>query len=249
MKFLKLLKYEFLENIAPIVLINILLLVSLCVMSAYFKGHFDNLAWFGIFIVSIPIIMFVLFIFLLNIIIKTLYERLFAKEIYLTFSLPVSIDEILISKILISMLWLIISAFVICLWLCIEGGFVNFFGIIARNYISVILFTLFSLLSILKSVVLVLLVLSILHIGKIAKFRKIIGITLFFVISIIEATILAIILSISDIFVTLNNHSVFNPLSIQMQTSQIIFQFIAVILPIFVYYFLSRYLIKNKLEI
>lgn len=262
MKFFKLLKYEFLENIVSIALINILLLGLFYIMTIYLNGDIDDLSWiFGFVFALTPITIFFLFIFLLNIIIKTLYARLFNQEGYLTFSLPVSIDAILVSKILISMLWVSISAFVFCLWFVvgiIDNKFnviYNFFHIIIENYnlLDIVKFIMLGLCIISKPIVLVLLVLSILHIGKITRFKQIIGIVLFFVIWLAENFVsICLFMLINNIFPFDASYSPLSPISHMQGDNIALFitlHFIISILPTFVYYYLSRYLIKNKLEI
>ena len=259
MKFFKLLKYEFLENIASVALINVALLALLYIMRMCLNGNLNNSHWIvGVIIALAPVAILASSVFLLNIIIKTLYARLFSQEGYLTLSLPVSIDAILISKILTSMLWVLISVFVVWLWFVsvIDDRFhimYKFFRIIVENYtfLDILRFIVFALVFTLKPIVLVLFILSILHIGKITKFRQIIGIILFVVILLIENIFTGyLFIFVDDIF-----DFSFNPIYPlnQMQVDNVFLlislYFIISILPIFVYYCCSRYLIKNKLEI
>lgn len=257
MKFFKLLKYEFLENIASVALINIVLLILLYFMRFFIYSRTNDLHWIlGIFLSLSPIVIITSLVFLLNIIIKTLYSRLFSKEGYLTLSLPLSIDSILISKILISMLWVAISAFVFWLWLADIGDRFHFwhkiFRIILENYslFDILSFVAFCFIFVLKPIILVMLILSILNIGKINRFRKVIGILLFFVILSIEyISITSIYIIVDSIFGTSISPTIpFNP-NIETSIFEVILYLLIYMLPIFVYYFFSRYLIKNKLEI
>ncbi len=259
MKFFKLLKYEFLENISSIALVNSALLILLFVMRVYLNSDFSSMHWFvGVIVIIAPVAIFASLIFLITIIVRSLYSRLFGKEGYLTLSLPVSIDSILISKILISMFWVLISVFIVWLWLFIVVDsryniMQKIFFVISNNYnfLDIVRIIFLTLIFIIKPIVLLLFVLSILHIGKITKFKQFTGIILFMFILFIENIITNFIyVSINDTFYSMNPMVLFyGSIDYKEYSFMILIYFCISLLPIFVYYFLSRYLIKNKLEI
>lgn len=252
MKFFKLLKYEFLENIASVALINTVLFALLIVIKVYIDSDFN---WIIAIIISIiPIALFVSIVFLVTIVIRTLYLGLFSQEGYLTLSLPVSIDAILISKILISALWILISIFVVLLWLIFIAFAINDasyviqqFLLLISNYsfLEIIRILLLGIVLLIKPITLLLLVLSILHIGKIVRFRKLIGILLFMIILFIET------IAVNVLYLYIDSNMIDYMVFVRSLVDSISYyiNFFANLFVILIYYFLSRYLIKNKLEI
>lgn len=252
MKFFKLLKYEFLENIASVVLINTVLFALLIIIKVYIDSDFN---WIIAIIISIiPIALFVSIVFLVTIVIRTLYLGLFSQEGYLTLSLPVSIDAILISKILVSALWILISIFVVLLWLIFIAFAINDasyviqqFLLLISNYsfLEIIRILLLGIVLLIKPITLLLLVLSILHIGKIVRFRKLIGILLFMIILFIET------IAVNVLYLYIDSNMIDYMVFVRSLVDSISYyiNFFANLFVILIYYFLSRYLIKNKLEI
>ncbi len=252
MKFFKLLKYEFLENIASVALINTVLFALLIIIKVYIDSDFN---WIIAIIISIiPIALFVSIVFLVTIVIRTLYLGLFSQEGYLTLSLPVSIDAILISKILISALWILISIFVVLLWLIFIAFAINDasyviqqFLLLISNYsfLEIIRILLLGIVLLIKPITLLLLVLSILHIGKIVRFRKLIGILLFMIILFIET------IAVNVLYLYIDSNMIDYMVFVRSLVDSISYyiNFFANLFVILIYYFLSRYLIKNKLEI
>lgn len=252
MKFFKLLKYEFLENIASVALINTVLFALLIIIKVYIDSDFN---WIIAIIISIiPIALFVSIVFLVTIVIRTLYLGLFSQEGYLTLSLPVSIDAILISKILISALWILISIFVVLLWLIFIAFAINDasyviqqFLLLISNYsfLEIIRILLLGIVLLIKPITLLLLVLSILHIGKIVRFRKLIGILLFMIILFIETIV------VNVLYLYIDSNMIDYMVFVRSLVDSISYyiNFFANLFVILIYYFLSRYLIKNKLEI
>ena len=252
MKFFKLLKYEFLENIASVALINTVLFALLIIIKVYIDSDFN---WIIAIIISIiPIALFVSIVFLVTIVIRTLYLGLFSQEGYLTLSLPVSIDAILISKILISALWILISIFVVLLWLIFIAFAINDasyviqqFLLLISNYsfLEIIRILLLGIVLLIKPITLLLLVLSILHIGKIVRFRKLIGILLFMIILFIET------IAVNVLYLYIDSNMIDYMVFVRSLVDSISYyiNFFANLFVILIYYFLSRYLIKNKHEI
>lgn len=204
MKFFKLLKYEILDNLAPILLINGILLALIFIIKILVdREHpFENPATMALVFI-IPICIFVSIVFLIMTIIKSLYQRLFSQEGYLTLSLPVGIDSILISKIITSLIWIVLTNIIVFLFIVFMIGMENaiiyadiydFMSKMICNYFFAGLFILLTnLVGIVSLITLVLFIISLLNIGKINRFRVLIGISLFLLFIIIESIIFAYI--------------------------------------------------------
>lgn len=202
MKFFKLLKYEILDNLAPILLINGILLVLILTLRFLFTEQTHNPATMALFVI-IPICIFISIVFLIMTIVKSLYQRLFSQEGYLTLSLPVGIDSILISKIITSLIWIVLTNIIVSLFVVfiigiedssIYAKIYDFLSEMFGSYFFAGLFiVLTNLITIISLITLVLFIISLLNIGKINRFRILIGILLFLLFIIIESVISAYI--------------------------------------------------------
>lgn len=246
MKFLKFLKYEFLDNFASIAIINAILLILIFSIRFIFSGLHDGnipdslMVSAGIFAFILPLGFFGSFVFLIIIIVKS-FAKLFDTQGYLIFSLPIRLDSILLSKIIINSFWILISSFVCYLWIAFASigtdSFVElnkFFGFLKagfwqQNYIMIIA----SFLMVLKFILMIFLAFAFLNIGKISNFRSVLGIVIFFIINIIDGIFSGIL------------HGIFglNRYGMAWQDLCIL------VLMIGIYYIFIRFLIKNKLEI
>lgn len=240
-KFGKLLKYDFLESLYSILLINAILLLLMAVQRFIFWGGSNSL--FVLFLgLLVPLGYMLSLVFLTITIIKLLYNRIFTPDGYLTFALPVSLDAILISKILVSSAYIILSAVVIAVWAFLMSDLINFreipllFGDATNSLIA--LWSASSVISIMAMNALILLILAILHIGAITRFRTLCGIALFMLFMIIESLCYGVSFG-----------------KITMSESLDSLELLAIATTIFnaikgVFYYLgARYLIANKLEI
>lgn len=268
MKFLKLLKYEIMENLAPILLINgvLLFLILLIRLSITRLEEANNPIIIALWIV-IPIGIFASIVFLIITIIKSLHQRLFSKEGYLTLSLPVGIDAILGAKILASLIWIILTSIIVLLFVIfiigveypeVFGAVYKVYSLMMNNGIVSWVLVLFitNLFWIISLILLLLFVLAILHIGKINRFKVLNGILIFLLFLIIESIILG---SITEYSMAMNNiadmirydgidagtRSELNSLLIKASIPYLI-TYVAIGA---FYYLAARYLIKNKLEV
>lgn len=251
-KFGKLLKYDFLESFYSIALINVILLVLMAISKMIIMdSNTSTFAWL-ILLMVIPIGFFLSIVFLAFTIIRLLYNRLFTSDGYLTFALPVSLDAVLMSKILVSSLYVILSGAVIFLWaiVLILDSQINvgeLVGLVNATWVNAMIdspyFTILPILnsitSIFATATLVLLILAILHIGAITRFRVLCGIALFLVFTTIEGAVSA---CVANVFIddNLRNNSLQN-----------LWAFVTIfnMLKTAIYYYFTRYLIANKLEI
>lgn len=241
-RFGKLLKYDFLESFYSIVLINGVLLVLMAISNAIITDSDSTAAWLLLLFVM-PFGFLLSIAFLAITIIRLLYNRLFTSDGYLTFALPVSVDAILISKILVSSIYVILSGVVIGLWALILAttsyelsGLVGYLDAFLDSPYVMALFAFTQITNIFAMSALVLLILAILHIGAITRFKVICGIALFLFFSMIEGIISAIIVVAvgeeASAFMTLWAYTgIFN------------------VIKCAIYYAITRYLVANKLEI
>ncbi len=246
-KFGKLLKYDFLESFYSIVLINGVLLALMAISNAIIMDSNSTIAWLLLLFVM-PFGFLLSIAFLAITIIRLLYNRLFTSDGYLTFALPVSVDAILTSKILVSSIYVILSGIVIGLWALILAttsaelgsllGYFNafYFNAFVDSPYAMVLLVITQITSVFAMSALVLLILAILHIGAITRFKVLCGIALFLFFSTIEGIISAIIMAAvgedSSVFATIWAYSgVFN------------------VIKCAIYYAITRYLVANKLEI
>lgn len=241
-KFGKLLKYDFLESFYSIVLINGVLLALMAISNAIIMDSNSTIAWLLLLFVM-PFGFLLSIAFLAITIIRLLYNRLFTSDGYLTFALPVSVDAILTSKILVSSIYVILSGVVIGLWALILattsaelGSLLGYFNAFVDSPYAMALLCIAQITSVFAMSALVLLILAILHIGAITRFKVLCGIALFLFFSTIEGIISAIIMVAvgedSSAFTTIWAYSgVFN------------------VIKCAIYYAITRYLVANKLEI
>lgn len=241
-KFGKLLKYDFLESFYSIVLINGVLLALMAISNAIIMDSNSTIAWLLLLFVM-PFGFLLSIAFLAITIIRLLYNRLFTSDGYLTFALPVSVDAILTSKILVSSIYVILSGVVIGLWALILattsaelGSLLGYFNAFVDSPYAMVLLVIAQITSVFAMSALVLLILAILHIGAITRFKVLCGIALFLFFSTIEGIISAIIMVAvgedSSAFTTIWAYSgVFN------------------VIKCAIYYAITRYLVANKLEI
>ncbi|RAX53889.1 hypothetical protein CCY99_05785 [Helicobacter sp. 16-1353] len=267
MKFFKVLKYEFLENLTSIILLNgILLALMLFIRLIVGNDNIVTLHWILALLVSIaPIGILCSIIFLTIIVIKSLYSRLFNTEGYLTLSLPVSLDSILISKIFVSSIWILLSIIIFMIWvfLMAESLEINllkaFFTLISQSKILYIIYYLWIMfLWTIKPIVALLLTLTLLNIGKITRFKPLMGIIIFFVLMFLENLCFGFIKMLFYEMVIDSGFRYINPSitilgtlinnSTQINSIVLIESCITILIILF-YYFICRYLIKNKLEI
>lgn len=242
-KFSKLLKYDFLESFYSILLINGILLILMAISKALIVSN--NLSIMSLILAFvIPVGYLLSLVFLTVTIIRLLYNRIFTSDGYLTFALPVSLDAILISKILVSSIYVILSSFVIVVWALLISEIMNIADIaelirlfMNEAFFFVIIWSLSGIVGVFSMSTLVLLILSILHIGTITRFRMLCGIALFMFFMTLE--------SIGYGFVIGNNSLD----SIESLQSVAITGLIFNILKTAIYYIVARYLISNKLEI
>jgi hypothetical protein len=149
----------------------------------------------GIVIATIVIMIITLF--------KIFNTNVFSKEGYLTMTLPVTSAQIVVSKLLVSTMWIILTGIVSAIGICIfvlnmnaaplaeiAAGFQKFMTMFdTRGLWAVILMVIAMIVSTVKEIAKLFLACSIAHLKQIGKFRVPIGILSYFVLSWAETLI------------------------------------------------------------
>lgn len=257
----KILKYDFLDNYLGIFFIDILVCCCILIMGffsqeAYAKYLISDMVSMICFI-TLVIGCFLWVIFMILAVLDSINKKLFSSEGYLTFSLPLGIDSILLPKILINVFWvgasfvlLFLSLYINTFWShfgmmnMIFTGFAS--GIIHHPFWAFLAYVNF-LFWVGLFLVKFLLVLGILNIGKIKKHRLIVGIVVFIFLQII----LEIIKNQFSIFAPSYEDFYNNILTrnTALYTQGYGIQILINAAEFFVIYLITRYLIKNKLEL
>ncbi|PAF48361.1 hypothetical protein BKH46_00095 [Helicobacter sp. 12S02634-8] len=263
-----LLKHDFLENYIGIALINALIFFSLIGSGLLSKFDFDDMPYFLMLLVVLYGVMVVSGFFWIALIVlailNSINKKLFSPQGYLTFCLPVSIDTILIAKILINLFWIFVSFLSFYIALCIREWiypslfqtiFVNFYRSISNAPLHLFALYLDIFISIVLLLVKFIFILSLLNIGKIKKHRLLAGIFIFLGLQILLGMLEAIPSALfPEIYA---NHLA--PMTLyhfaQIFTDQsptllpYLLKISANLIQIIIFYLLARYLIANKLEL
>jgi len=248
--FSKLLKHDIRDSFLEVlVLCGALLAASTLVL----LGIISNSGFLlSISIFAYVIIMAALAFIVLKVVIQSFHTRLFTNMGYLTLTTPVSIDKILLSKVLVSMLWQAVSAITILLsvliiWASIESmtGFWHMIFVALFQYpLRLIQVTAMILSSSLSAVITLLFVLVLANMGRIKRHRLLKGILIYIGLGQgINILIFFIMMILSTIFIRLNlsANAAFNIITIVIIVLTLAWSI--------GFYFLSRLLIIKKLEL
>lgn len=257
----KIFKYDFLDNYLGIFFIN--LLVCFCILIMGFFSQEDYAKYLisdmisMICFITLVVGCFLWMIFIILAVLDSINKKLFSSQGYLTFSLPLSIDSILIAKILINVFWVAFSFILLFLSLYINTfwqhyGMLNMFfrGFVAGmihhpfwTFLAYVNFLFWVALFLVKF----LFVLAILNIGKIKKHRLIVGVVVFIVLQIILEVIKNQFSIFAPSYQDFYNNILTNSTDLYTQGYGI--QILINAFELIVIYAITRYLIKNKLEL
>lgn len=254
---LKLMKYEIKNSLFEVIIANLVIILSTFFLGIAFA--FKQMILTSLLIGILSLCYFAAFVILLILIIKSFHTKLFTKEGYLTFTIPVSLHKLIISKILVNILWVLITCFIflvsilylffVIFSLSGEGNFISSLLFTIGNYFStdpfaalssVFLFFIQSLTSIVLMFCILFFVLSFTNCGIIRKGKFMIGVLLYIAIN----SFLSIITTITYLF----NFKI-NFLFGNYTTTFDIINFIISVLFCFTFYFLSYVLIQKSLEL
>lgn len=239
---LKLLKHDIRDSYLEIVVLNgILIILSIF---AFIGIRSESSFLLEIALIALVLTIFAAVFVVLSSIIKSFHRNLFTNYGYLTLTTPVSIDKILISKIIVNMLWILVTivSAIICMFIVISStnsfsGIYQIFEALKQIQPVEVLKSVVSFaISSLSLITVLIFVLVLVNTGRMKKFKLLKGILIYIGIS--------LIMSLSNPFQSVNN-----PEPLISTTADYIFNLAISLAWSIVFYFVSRYLIKNKLEL
>lgn len=194
----KLLKHELKSSWMEMVIVNGAVLVISLLFALMVNVVSSSMTFLAMGLGSIFILYFVQVVLLVSNIIRSLNKKMFTNEGYLTFTLPVTIRELLVSKILINIFWTFVTSFMILLSMFIMGvlmtqtfnlTFIYFDAIefVYKNFLPVLLMMVSFLIGAAFFIVVVIGVLTILNTGKMKKHKLLLGILIFYAFSTIHS--------------------------------------------------------------
>jgi len=264
----KLLKHEFKNSYLEITILNgaiigLTLIIALII-------NVDQPLLIALPIISLFSLYFAAYILLIINIVKSFSQKLFSKEGYLTLTIPVSIDKIIISKFIVNIIWYIITTVVFLASLLTIVFTFSGLDVEALNFlkdlrvidlIPLAFFVLNSLIAVILLLSTLFFTLCVLNVGKIHKFKLLIGVAIYYGISMVISWAQLILGNIIGFglfyndgefnFSRLAEFDLFNFLNYSANGIPIfsLHTFIINILAIIGLYFLGRRLITKKLEL
>ena len=278
--FRKLLKNEFKSSFFDFMIIYAVIIFTGLISGIIIRFDINSKHNLYVYVILLYILVFfAAIILILKNIIMSFYKKMFDKQGYLTFTLPVSTNQIILSKLIVNFLWVIFSFLVLTL-----SGIIVFlisseqsieilktvfnevylqlekFGLLRADLI--ILYSIVGLVGIIIGLEYLLVILSLLNIGKFKKHKFIKGILIFIVFNFVINIISSIILIIFPYFIgielkeqglvgKLQIYSLSNILNSEVAIIPIVFlgQIILMIIELVAFYLISKVLIEKKLEL
>lgn len=260
---LKLIKHEIKNSWTEITFVNTAIIVISLLFAFLIRVDLTHL-W-QLLLISLILLYFSAFVLIIINIVRSFNKKIFSNEGYLTLTLPVTIDELLVSKIIVNVLWVLVTIFAFIISLLLigavafgVGGFSSFIVDFANelyiNFGGVLISIVSLIVGILFVIITLILVLSILNTGKINKAKLLIGALIYYGLTVLVSWIKLISIIpfqlVSDrgdlIIQRVNETYRFpNNFSVVMNFNDLLFNVIAIV----VFYILSRNIIKNKLEL
>lgn len=262
---LKLMKHEFRNNFKEIMLVNGGIIVVSALISFLSGLKLFRLASF--LLLSLSILYIISIALIVISVIRSFHTKMFTNQGYLTMTLPISTDHLLLSKIIVNLIWIILTVIIFAVSLILTIS--TFLGtdvlsilggihsILTTNPLGVLIYIIYSSISLLLFIMSIILTLAILNIGKIKKYTLLIGIAIFyglnFAIQLLNSTLIivpyALTLNANKVMLVkfnpgeVNGAFIGNPLFMSLNS------LIITCGCIIGFYFISRHLIKNKLEL
>lgn len=187
--FWKLCKHELKCSYRSFLVLYAIVMVAALLMNPRNEGMITNIAAIVYIIMSV-----VMFIMCVVVIIKNYSNSMFSRNSYLTHTLPVTSTQLLLTKILSAVFWIIVSVFVLFLSMLIIGLRVSGFDISAitetlQQFFSTViavdslLYLFYMIVGTAESVALVYLVMNITHTTYVPRYRTAVAILLYILIS------------------------------------------------------------------
>ena len=270
---LKLLKHELKSSYRNFAIIYGIVLSLGVLAPMFYNLKLERLSIISVVLILISAIPF--FVVNIVVIVQRFSKNLFGNEGYLTLTLPVKVRTVVLSKILSAVIWIIAGVVVyflslVVLWIVsgmsMDIGMTDiispFFDVLtsmtgmqsAQIVQSAILYGVVGFISTVYTIVLIYFALTLTNIGFIHKFKKILGVALFFLTSIITSTITNWFLKLKVISIAVtSNRMEWSDLPSQVTSfpSEIVIslnEYIVMIAMTVVLFISIVYLIKNHLS-
>lgn len=261
----KIIKHEFKDTWLEITIICGAF-IAMATISALVLKYIRFYYFSSLLIIAMVILYIVALAVVLINIIKSFNNRIFGNEGYLTLTLPISIDKILLGKIIVNFIWMITVAGTLIIGLGImfiiienlnPGDISYMLRDVFDNFGNFILSIAVILIQALFALVLLVFVLSVLNIGRIKKFKFLVGIVLYYIISTIIGWLGNLLLIfpyrakirngelLFERFTLRNSDIFYDPLMGYINLNLMFWCLVG----IFGFYFLTRHFIKNLLEL
>ncbi len=276
----QLIKHDFKESWLEMVIANACILGGLILLGAFFRIMFSIdissesalPVIYSYVCILFPFIIFAGIVLAFISIVKNLYQKLVGNQAYIVYSLPVSTDALLLTKILVTTIWIfsIILSFLLGLLflILILGDFrsqievlSNLADLLFSNFGAFIGYLVTIFVNIILLITQILLTLAILNTGTIRKAKVIIGLLIFEAIGYAMQIVKILPNTFSFGFGTNGEWTTFNSFGV----STILLSFLSVVngtlycfnIPVFLvnvgfiilFYFLTRYIINKKMEL
>lgn len=191
----KVLKHEFKNSYFDITIVNGSLILAGVLNAMLIRTRLSLL--YSLSSTALAGLIIASFVILLMNIVNSFNKKMFSSEGYLTFTLPVSVDNLLIGKLIVNMVWYLFTTFAIALsislfiYSAISAGFPELLELLSKifvideNFILILMISIMRMaIELLAFLILVLFTLAILNAGKIRKNKKLAGFGIFFGLSI-----------------------------------------------------------------
>ena len=185
---LKLIKHEFKNSWLEITIIcPAIIIVSLIFsLSVSIQGESYLVAIMSILTLSLLYIAAVSLV-IINIV-RSINKKLFSNEGYLTLTLPVSVDQLILTKVFVNFIWIVVTFITFFVSLLLIGStlgadaFSSVASYVYEHPLIVLLAIIFTSIEALVFIVSLILVLGLLNTGRIKKLKLLVGIILYYLI-------------------------------------------------------------------
>ena len=258
--FWKLCKHELKCSYRSFLVLYAIVMVAALLMNPRNEGMITNIAAIVYIIMSV-----VMFIMCVVVIIKNYSNSMFSRNSYLTHTLPVTSTQLLLTKILSAVFWIIVSVFVLFLSMLIIGLRVSGFDFSAitetlQQFFSTViavdslLYLFYMIVGTAESVALVYLVMNITHTTYVPRYRTAVAILLYILISwilsfVFDRILLAPFHHASDDFAG-TIMGMFMGMQVEYQfMAGVGIMIVKSLLLLSLFFFGSKYILDHKLEI
>lgn len=268
----KLMKHEIINSWIEITVVCLGIICFSLLFSLFSKLRIQSPTLVGFSILALVFLYFAAGVLMIINIVRSFNKKIFSDEGYLTLTLPVTVDQLIISKIVVNIIWIIMTIITYLVsFMVIASALVSeniIFPIIGELFEFLTNYPLLSILNIygilvgiLSMIVTLIFVLSFLNMGKVKKFKLLIGVILYYIIwaginfmsNLIRLLPFVLTYDYSEHSYQFVHHSELtgNVLSLILNSggyfdfNSLLYNMIAIV----VFYLLSRHNIKYKIEL